>query len=209
MLLCALLSTVVTVRSIHLPIQTQRAAGRGEIACPGLNTLLAPAARQIGRDPYLRAHRDVVVGTEEALRGGGDRAPARISIAYPILITWLYVLSVAFAIPSLPKLLNVVINGKNAVTPASQMAYSTLLAIDSGFTLLTNNLWCSLSDRYGRKPFMAMSSAGIGIGALIVARSSLIWPMYIAATVDGLTSCMLGLGQAYVTDIVAAKVRTS
>ncbi len=37
--------------------------------------------------------------------------------------------------------------------------------------------------------------AGIATGAAITYFSDLLWPMYIAASIDGCTSCMFGLGQ--------------
>ncbi len=37
--------------------------------------------------------------------------------------------------------------------------------------------------------------AGIATGAAITYFSNVLWPMYIAASIDGCTSCMFGLGQ--------------
>ena len=51
---------------------------------------------------------------------------------------------------------------------------------------------------------MAMSALGIGTGAFLVASSNTIPILCIAATIDGLTSCMHGLCQAFLTDISAA-----
>jgi len=58
-----------------------------------------------------------------------------------------------------------------------------------------------MSDKYGRKPFLALSSTGIGIGAAVIALSPTLKPMYIGAAIDGCTSCLFGLGQAYLCDV--------
>lgn len=52
---------------------------------------------------------------------------------------------------------------------------------------------------------MVMSATGIGLGAAIIYSSTALWPMYLAAAIDGCTSCMFGLGQAYTSDISTAK----
>jgi len=120
---------------------------------------------------------------------------------FPISFGLLYFMSVAMAIPALPKLINTIINQSDKVSSRAHLVLSSLLATDAFFTFLTNNLWGTLSDKYGRKPFIVMSSIGISIGALIVGISPVLSLMYIAAAIDGCTSCMFGLGQAYVCDI--------
>ena len=81
------------------------------------------------------------------------------------------------------------------------MALATLMATDAFFTLCTNNLWGTMSDKYGRKPFMCMSAVGIALGAALISSSSSVALWFLGAAVDGCTSCMFGIGQAYVSDI--------
>ena len=147
------------------------------------------------------------------VRGQSMRARpwcGKASMLYPLLFGPLYFLSVAMAIPATPSLVNTLLSGDNKVTGAGQMKLGSLLATDAFFTLLTTNVWATMSDKYGRQPFIAMSAAGIGVGAAIVAYSSSLARvlgvspftcMYVAAAIDGCTSCMFGLGQAYVCDV--------
>lgn len=137
---------------------------------------------------------------EMRLKGGGGAGKRRASMLYPLIFGPLYFFSVAIAIPASPALINTIISGDNTPTPQGQMKLGSLLATDAFFTLLTTNIWAVMSDKYGRKPFLAMSAAGIGIGAMIVGCSSSFAPMYIGAAIDGCTSCMFGLGQAYLCD---------
>lgn len=53
------------------------------------------------------------------------------------------------------------------VTAASATLYGLLSATDASFTLMTVNFHATLSDKFGRKPFLALSALGLGTGFLI------------------------------------------
>ncbi|KAG5187557.1 major facilitator superfamily domain-containing protein [Tribonema minus] len=59
-----------------------------------------------------------------------------------------------------------------------------------------------MSDTYGRKPFMLLSTVGLGLGFTITLLSRRVWPLLLAAAVDGSSSCMYSIAQACVTDCV-------
>ena len=127
-------------------------------------------------------------GEPGRLKGGGAVAARKASIGHTIVFGTLYFLSIALAIPALPNLVNSLVSGDASVSGAGQMKLSSLLSTDAFFTLLTTNVWATMSDKYGRKPFLAMSSTGIGIGAAIIALAPTLKPMYIAAAIDGIYS---------------------
>jgi MFS family permease len=127
-------------------------------------------------------------GETGRLKGGGAVAAQKASIGHTIVFGTLYFLSIALAIPALPNLVNSLVSGDASVSGAGQMKLSSLLSTDAFFTLLTTNVWATMSDKYGRKPFLAMSSTGIGIGAAIIALAPTLKPMYIAAAIDGINS---------------------
>uniref|UniRef100_A0A7S0TRX5 Major facilitator superfamily (MFS) profile domain-containing protein n=1 Tax=Hemiselmis andersenii TaxID=464988 RepID=A0A7S0TRX5_HEMAN len=176
-----------------------------------------PGAMQAGRvgawEMRRAADRELAAGGRllecNALRGGGKavkKAGERKAKGFVgvTIIAMLYFMSVALAIPSMPKLVNNILTGAGRVTSSSQMVLAALLATDGFFTFLTNNFWGTLSDRYGRKPFLTMSALGIAVGAALVAvgaHMGRVWPMFLGASIDGCTSCMFGLGQAYVSDV--------
>ena len=59
--------------------------------------------------------------------------------------------------PSLPPLLP-------QVSPASARMYGLVQATDQAVTFLLVNGACHLSDKYGRRPFMALANMGLGTG---------------------------------------------
>jgi DHA1 family tetracycline resistance protein-like MFS transporter len=118
-----------------------------------------------------------------------------------ILLPWLYFMAISVNIPNLPKYVNWAINNGNTdVSPRSAMVYGLLSGTDSFFTLLSVNLVGCLSDVYGRRPFMLLSAAGLGLAYTITSAARQPWLFYVAAMIDGLTSCMFAQAQAYATD---------
>lgn len=119
-----------------------------------------------------------------------------------VLLPWLYFMSTSLQIPSLPKYVNYVVNkGDTAVTPESAAAYGILQGMDSLFTFLSVNAVGLFSDKYGRKPFMMYSSAGLGAAFAMILNAQNVNIFYLAAAIDGCSSCMLSQAQAYVADI--------
>jgi hypothetical protein len=110
----------------------------------------------------------------EALRGGAAKGRSkaspvvesskagliiehkRLSIAWPIFSAWLYFLACSFAIPSIPKIVNELAGSAGKVTAGSATMYGLLQSTDSFFTFLTTNFHSTLSDIFGRRPFMAL-----------------------------------------------------
>ena len=122
-----------------------------------------------------------------------------------ILLPWLYFMSTSLQIPSLPKYVNYVVNkGDTSVSPESAAAYGILQGMDSLFTFLSVNAIGLLSDKYGRIPFMMYSSAGLGTAFAMILNAQNVNVFYIAAAIDGCSSCMLSQAQAYVADITGS-----
>ncbi|RYG69886.1 MFS transporter [archaeon] len=123
-----------------------------------------------------------------------------------IVLPWLYFLCISMQLTTLPKYVNFLINqGDSSVSPLSARVYGNMQGIDALFTFLSVGYIGRLSDRYGRKPFFLLSSAGLALSYAILlyalhtsSQSPLLF--YLSACIDGLTSCMLSQAQAFVTD---------
>lgn len=130
-------------------------------------------------------------------------APKKHVVFLSVLLPWLYFISVSMMIPTLPEYINSIINsGSTKVSSSSAQVYGNLQGFDSFFTFLSVNLVGCLSDVYGRKIFMFLSSFGLGTAYFLhsLARSPTMF--YIGGSIDGLTSCMLSQSQAYITDLL-------
>lgn len=122
--------------------------------------------------------------------------------ALSLFVPWLYFLSIAMNLSTLPKFINTCVNnGDSTVSPLSQKIYGDYSGLDSFFTFLSVNFIGCLSDSFGRKPFILFSSLGLGLSFLILSFSSSNPKLfYLSGCIDGLTSSMFGQAQAYATD---------
>ncbi|CAM9189870.1 unnamed protein product [Ectocarpus sp. 4 AP-2014] len=134
------------------------------------------------------------------------RKSTGVSPSWPMFSAFLYFLAMAFTIPVLPKVVNELITGSNAVTAASATLYGLLSSTDASFTLMTVKFHASMSDKYGRRPFLALSALGLGLGFFLTYHSRRVWMLLLASAIDGCTSCMYRqakrMAQACITDCV-------
>ncbi len=64
-----------------------------------------------------------------------------------------------------------------------------------------------LSDRYGRRPILLISSLGTVIGFLILGFANSLWLLFAGRILDGLTGGNISVAQAYITDVTDEKDR--
>jgi len=70
-------------------------------------------------------------------------------------------------------------------------------------------VWGRLSDRYGRKPLLAISMAGQAASYLLLALAEDLWVMALARLLNGLTSGNLSVAMAYISDVTPAEKRAA
>eukprot|EP00536_Pseudo-nitzschia_multiseries_P006587 jgi/Psemu1/15684/gm1.15684_g len=149
--------------------------------------------------------------------------PTPPSFRWAILHNWLYFLSLGFNAVNIPYLIREVVDGPPAdgaatttrrlMPSAKSIALSgNVEAVDKILTFGGIAFLSALSDKYGRKPLIVWSSLGFALTNLLqvlagdVARSSTApgWSstaiLYLADFVDGCSSCMGPVCQAYVAD---------
>jgi MFS family permease len=119
-----------------------------------------------------------------------------------LLLPWLYFMAVSINIPNFPKFVNLVMNkGDPNVSPKSAAIYGIMSGTDAFFTFLSVNLVGCMSDSFGRRPFMILSSLGLGMGFFLALSATTPSMFYFGSIIDGLTSCMFSQAQSYIADI--------
>lgn len=127
---------------------------------------------------------------------GGSAGIARTAVA-----CFGYYMSVALTAPALPSYCNQIVAGRDTVTAEGVSLYGLFSTIDQLFTFAFTPIWGSLSDVYGRKPFMLLSSLGVMVGWLTVYCSRSIPVLLVGRAIDGITSCMQPIAQSAVADV--------
>jgi len=138
-------------------------------------------------------------------RGGGDAQVSKPpSIYWAILHNWLYFMSLGMNLINIQFLVREIVDGDAKATPsAKSIALSGKVeSVDKLLTFLGIGFLSALSDKFGRKPLMAWSALGFCLTNLIQANTKKsISMLYLADFIDGCTSCMLPLCQAFITDV--------
>lgn len=120
-----------------------------------------------------------------------------------IFVAWLYFLCTSMNVSTLPGYINSVLNaqGEEKVSQLGVKVYGNLQGFDAFFTFLSVNLVGCLSDVFGRKPFMFLSSLGLGTAYFMHSMAHRPIHFYLASCIDGLTSCMMSQSQSFITDL--------
>jgi len=156
--------------------------------------------------------------------GSDSHSSKRPSFYWAVFHNWMYFLSLGFNLINIPFMIRTIVDGPTApaasaaaanlgtiVKPPSPQAIALsgkVESIDRLLTFLGIGYLSALSDTYGRKPLMLWSALGFMVTNLIQAQAgnlgtgaaSAIPFLYLADTIDGCTSCMLPVCQAYTVD---------
>ena len=65
-----------------------------------------------------------------------------------------------------------------------------------------------LSDRYGRKPVLLVSQVGTFLGFILLGFADLLWLLFLARILDGLSGGNISTAQAVISDITTEETRT-
>jgi DHA1 family tetracycline resistance protein-like MFS transporter len=125
------------------------------------------------------------------------------SQAFILITIFLDVLGIGLIIPVLPSLI-----GTLTSSQAEQAHWYGWLASAFGvMQFLCMPFLGALSDRYGRRPVLLLSTFGLGISYLVTALSYSLWLLLLARLVSGATSATMSVANAYVADITAPEQR--
>ena len=186
-LFCLLLQLTITTATTTITTTTAKC----KKSYTSLDRKLVPQRRKVVNEaPTVVAREDL------------DPATVRKTALLSVFLPWLYFMANSINTATLPKYINWVINkGDSNVSERSATVYGNIAGVDSLFTFLSVNMVGCLSDIYGRKPFMFYSSAGLATTYLLYTMAQTPSLFYVAACIDGMSSCMLSQAQAYITDI--------
>jgi len=90
---------------------------------------------------------------------------------------------------------------------ASPLVATTIVALYSFGQFFANPVWGRMSDRYGRKPILMLSSVGMLIAYLIMAFSENLWWLGFARMLSGIMGANVSVAMAYISDITPVEKR--
>lgn len=130
--------------------------------------------------------------------------PRRNAAIIFILITALLdVMSMGIVIPVLPRLIET-LSGSDA---AAGMWNGLFVALWAGMQFICSPIIGSLSDRFGRRPVILISVAGLAIDYVLMALAPNLWWLALGRVLAGITSSSFTATFAYMADITPPEGR--
>ncbi len=90
---------------------------------------------------------------------------------------------------------------------ANSILIGLLVASYAAAQLIGAPILGRLSDRYGRRPILIVSTLGTLISLVMIGLAHNIWMLFASRMLDGLTGGNISVAQAYITDVTDAKNR--
>lgn len=125
------------------------------------------------------------------------------AIAFILVTALLDVMSMGIIIPVLPQLIEA-LSGSNA---AAGMWNGLFVALWAGMQFLCSPVIGSLSDRFGRRPVILISVAGLALDFVLMALAPNLWWLAVGRLLAGLTSSSFTSTFAYMADITPPQDR--
>src|SRR6267378_2001034 len=134
--------------------------------------------------------------------GGGRRA----ALAFIFVTILLDTLGFGITIPTLPLLIKDFTGGSSAAAGAYNGLFLTIFGL---MQFLFAPVLGALSDRYGRRPVLILSSFGLGADYIIMALApNLAW-LFVGRILSGITSSSFAAAGAYVADVTPPQRRAA
>lgn len=130
-------------------------------------------------------------------------ARPRAAILFILITAMLDVMSMGITIPVLPRLIET-LSGSSS---AAGLWNGLFVALWAGMQFLCSPVIGSLSDRFGRRPVILISVAGLALDFVLMALAPNLWWLAVGRLLAGLTSSSFTSTFAYMADITAPEDR--
>jgi len=134
------------------------------------------------------------------------KRPRQAAIAFILITVILDVLSLGLIIPVLQKLIKELVGGNETNASFYIGLFGTLWALMQFFC---SPIIGALSDRYGRRPVLLVSTFGLGLDFILLAVApNLAW-LLVGRIITGMTAASFSTAQAYLADVSTPENRTA
>lgn len=132
--------------------------------------------------------------------------PRRAALAFIFITVALDVLAMGIIIPVLPKLVESFVGGDTAKAARLFGVFGTVWAL---MQFIASPVLGGLSDRFGRRPVILLSSFGLGLDYVFMALApSLAW-LFVGRVISGITSASFTTAYSYIADITPPERRAA
>ncbi|MCW8806800.1 MAG: TCR/Tet family MFS transporter [Rhodanobacter sp.] len=130
----------------------------------------------------------------------------RAALAFIFVTVTLDMLAFGIIIPVLPHLIVQLIGGSIAKAAVWTGAFGALFML---IQFVFSPVQGALSDRFGRRPVILISSFGLGVDFMVMALAPALWLLFIGRAVSGACAASFSTANAYIADIVPREKRAA
>lgn len=136
-----------------------------------------------------------------------QRRPKEAALKFIFITILLDVLSFGLLIPILPELIKrEFVDGNTAMASEITGIFGTTWAL---MQFLFSPLMGILSDKFGRRSVILISSFGLGLDYILMALAPNLWWLFIGRIISGITAASFSTAAAYVADITPPEKRAA
>ena len=128
------------------------------------------------------------------------------ALAFIFVTVMLDMLSFGIIIPVLPHLIVELVGGSIAKAAVWSSAFGTMFML---MQFVFSPVQGALSDRYGRRTVILISSFGLGIDFIVMALAPLLWLLFIGRIVSGICAASFSTANAYIADVIPKEKRAA
>jgi len=130
----------------------------------------------------------------------------RAALTFIFVTVMLDMLAFGIIIPVLPHLIVDLIGGSISKAAVWSGAFGALFML---MQFIFSPVQGTLSDRFGRRTVILISSFGLGIDFIVMALAPVLWLLFIGRAVSGVCAASFSTANAYIADIVPKEKRAA
>jgi len=130
----------------------------------------------------------------------------RAALAFIFVTVLIDILSFGIIIPVLPHLVVELVGGSIAKAAVWTSAFGTLFML---MQFVCSPIQGALSDRFGRRTVILISSFGLGVDFIVMALAPTLWLLFLGRGVSGICAASFSTANAYIADIIPREKRAA
>ncbi|HET9152233.1 MAG TPA: MFS transporter, partial [Gemmatimonadales bacterium] len=130
--------------------------------------------------------------------GRTRRQDGKAAFAFIFITVLLDMLALGIIVPVLPKL---VVQFKGGDTASAATIYGLFGTVWAAMQFIFSPLLGAISDRYGRRPVILISTLGLGLDYFLMAAAPTLGWLFVGRTISGITSASYATAFAYIADV--------
>ncbi|MDO1530028.1 TCR/Tet family MFS transporter [Fulvimonas sp. R45] len=128
------------------------------------------------------------------------------ALAFIFVTVMVDMLAFGIIIPVLPHLIVELIGGSIAQAAVWVGAFGALFML---MQFVCSPIQGALSDRYGRRTVILISSFGLGVDFIVMALAPVLWLLFLGRAVSGICAASFSTANAYIADVVPKEKRAA